>query len=131
VNFAWGRDNRICAIRVAGRGDNLHLEIRLPGADANPYLTLAAVLAAARHGLDHKLDPPHPCVGNAFEEAGAPSVPGSLEEALAALHSSPLPASDLLTPAGVEHYTNAARHEIATHRTTVTDLELRRGFTTA
>ncbi|MET7695676.1 glutamine synthetase family protein [Streptomyces sp. NPDC005483] len=131
VNFAWGRDNRTCAIRVVGRGDNLHLEIRLPGADANPYLTLAAVLAAARHGLDHKLDPPHPCVTNAFEEAGAPPVPGSLEEALAALHSSPLPASDLLTPAGVEHYTNAARHEIAAHRTTVTDHELRRGFTTA
>ncbi|WP_405526757.1 glutamine synthetase family protein [Streptomyces canus] len=131
VNFTWGRDNRTCAIRVVGRGDNLHLEIRLPGADANPYLALAAVLAAAQHGLDHKLDPPHPCVGNAFAETGAPPVPGSLEEALAALDSSPLPASDLLTPAGVEHYTNAARHEIATHRTTVTDLELRRGFATA
>jgi glutamine synthetase len=131
ANFTWGHDNRTCAVRVVGRGDNLHLEIRLPGADTNPYLALTAVLAAALHGLDHKLDPPHPCVGNAFEEAGAAPVPGSLEQALAALHSSPLPASDLLTPAGVEHYTNAARHEITTHRTTVTDLDLRRGFTTA
>ncbi|MGW0332266.1 glutamine synthetase family protein [Streptomyces sp. NPDC003011] len=131
LNFTWGRDNRTCAVRVVGQGDDLHLEVRLPGADANPYLALAAVLAAARHGLDHKLDPPHPCVGNAFEEAGAPQVPGSLEEAVTAFRRHPLPAPDLLTPQGVEHYINAARHEIAVHRTTVTDLDLHRGLRTA
>jgi glutamine synthetase len=131
LNFTWGRDNRTCAIRVVGRGDDLHLEIRLPGADTNPYLALAAVIGAALHGLDHKLDPPHPCVGNAFSETGAPPVPSSLQEAITALNRNPRPASDLLTPQGVEHYLNAARHEIAVHRTTVTDLELRRGFTTA
>ncbi|WP_020123801.1 glutamine synthetase family protein [Streptomyces canus] len=131
VNFTWGRDNRTCAIRVVGRGDSLHLEIRLPGANANPYLALAAVLAAVQHGLDHKLEPPRPCIGNAFKEAVAPPTPRSLEEALAALQSSPLAASDLLTPAGVVHYTNAARHEIAAHRMAVTDVDLRREFATA
>jgi glutamine synthetase len=131
VNFTWGRDNRTCAVRVVGRGDNLHLEIRLPGANANPYLALAAVLAAVQHGLDHKLEPPRPCIGNAFNETGAPPVPGSLEEALATLQSSPFPTSDLLTVAGVEHYTNAARHEIAAHRMAVTDFDLRREFATA
>lgn len=53
--------------------------IRLPGANANPYLALAAVLAQVQHGLDHKLEPPTPCIGNAFKETGAPAVPSSLE----------------------------------------------------
>ncbi|MFC8428020.1 glutamine synthetase family protein [Streptomyces sp. NPDC057253] len=131
VNFTWGRDNRTCAVRVVGHGDNLHLEVRLPGANANPYLALAAVLAAVQYGLDHKLEPPRPCIGNAFDWAGATPVPGSLEEALAALQTSPLPPSDLLTAAGVAHYINAARHEIAAHRMAVNDFDLRREFATA
>ncbi|MDH6612889.1 glutamine synthetase [Streptomyces sp. SAI-208] len=60
--------------------------------------------------------------------------PGGSElvgEALHALQSSPLAASTLLTPAGVVHYTNAARHEIAAHRMAVTDFDLRREFATA
>ena len=87
TTFTWGRDNRTCAIRVVGHGDNVDLENRLPGADTNPYLAIASVLAAALSGLDHKADPPPLYIGNAFEDAQAPPVPGSLEEALAALRS--------------------------------------------
>ncbi|MDH6222213.1 glutamine synthetase family protein [Streptomyces pseudovenezuelae] len=131
TTFTWGRDNRTCAIRVVGRGNTLHLENRLPGADTNPYLALAAVLAASLAGIDHKVDPPPPYIGSAFDDVQAPPMPGSLEEALAALPDCPLPASDLLTPDVVAHYTNAARHELAVYRTTVTDLDLHRGLATA
>nr|WSY53333.1 glutamine synthetase family protein [Streptomyces sp. NBC_00886] len=131
TTFTWGRDNRTCAIRVVGHGESLHLENRLPGADTNPYLAIAAVLAAVLAGLDHKSEPPQPYIGNAFEDAEAPPVPGSLEEALAALANCPLPAADLLTPDVLAHYTTAARHELDLHRTTVTDLDRRRGLATA
>jgi glutamine synthetase len=125
TTFTWGRDNRTCAIRVVGHGESLHLENRLPGADTNPYLAIAAVLAAVLAGLDHKVEPPPPYIGSAFEDAEAPPVPGSLEEALAALADCPLPAADLLTPDVVAHYTTAARHELGLQRTTVTDLDRR------
>ncbi|WP_019075799.1 glutamine synthetase family protein [Streptomyces hokutonensis] len=131
TTFTWGRDNRTCAIRVVGRGENLHLENRLPGADTNPYLALAATLAAVLAGLDHKPEPPQPYIGSAFDDPQAPPVPGSLQEALDALPDCPLPAGDLLTPDVASHYKNAARHELAVHRTTVTDLDLRRGLATA
>ncbi|MDV9173451.1 glutamine synthetase family protein [Streptomyces sp. W16] len=130
TTFTWGRDNRTCAIRVVGRGDNLHLENRLPGADTNPYLALASTLAAVLAGLDHKSEPPKPYIGSAFDDPEAPPVPGSLQEALDALQGCPLPAQDLLTADVASHYKNAARHELAVHRTTVTDLDLRRGLAT-
>ncbi|MFC4463971.1 glutamine synthetase family protein [Streptomyces xiangluensis] len=130
LNFSWGHDNRTCAIRVVGTGDDLHLEVRLPGADANPYLALAAVLAAAGHGLDRKLDPPCPIISNAFEASNAPLLPNTLEEAHASLCDGPL-ADELLTPKVAEHYALAARHEIDVNRTAVTGEELRRGFATA
>jgi glutamine synthetase len=131
TTFTWGRDNRTCAIRVVGRGESLHLENRLPGADTNPYLALAATLAAVLAGLDHKSEPPPPYIGSAFDDPEAPPVPGSLDEALAAFASCPLPAADLLTPEVAAHYSTAARHELELHRTTVTDLDRHRGLATA
>lgn len=132
VNYSWGRDNRTCSVRAVGRGDNSRLEVRLPGADANPYLALAAVLAAARHGLDHKTTPPRPCIGNAFQQEPnkAKRVPGTLDEALIALSYSHLP-DRLLTAEVTGHYAQAVRHEIAAHRGAITDVERRRGYATA
>src|SRR3954468_5432035 len=53
---AWGHDNRTCAVRVVGHGASRRLELRLPGADVNPYLALSAMVAAALHGLDQDLE---------------------------------------------------------------------------
>ncbi|WP_051742139.1 type I glutamate--ammonia ligase [Streptomyces xylophagus] len=131
TTFTWGRDNRTCAIRVVGRGENLHLENRLPGADTNPYLALAATLAAVLVGLDHKSEPPQPYVGSAFDDPEAPPVLGSLQEALDALPNCPLPAEDLLTADVAAHYATAAGHELDVHRITVTDFDLLRGLTSA
>ena len=51
VNFAWGLDNRTCGLRVVGHGPSMRLEHRIPGADANPYLLIAALAAAGLAGI--------------------------------------------------------------------------------
>ena len=77
---AWGRDNRTCAVRVVGHGDALRLELRVPGADVNPYLALAAMIAAGLHGLDAELELEPALEGNAYT-ADKPHVPATLDEA--------------------------------------------------
>ena len=64
---AWGRDNRTCAMRVVGHGPALRVENRMPGADVNPYLALAAMIAAGLDGIDRELELPPPCEGNAYD----------------------------------------------------------------
>src|SRR3954463_14726644 len=73
---AWGRDNRTCSVRVVGHGPALRMELRLPGADVNPYLSLAAIVAAGLHGLDAELRLEEAVEGNAYA-AGKPRVPGT------------------------------------------------------
>src|SRR3712207_3440065 len=51
---AWGRDNRTCAMRVVGHGPSLRVENRVGGADLNPYLAVAAMIAAGLHGIDNE-----------------------------------------------------------------------------
>ena len=53
---AWGHDNRTCALRVVGHGPSKRIELRLPGADVNPYLALSAIIAAGLHGIDEGLE---------------------------------------------------------------------------
>jgi glutamine synthetase len=69
----WSINNRGSAIRVpASDADNLRIEHRLAGADANPYLVAAWVLAGMLHGLDQKLEPPKVLTGNAYRQEGTP-----------------------------------------------------------
>ncbi|WP_055612210.1 glutamine synthetase family protein [Streptomyces phaeochromogenes] len=127
THFTWGRDNRGCAIRITGHGDGAHLEIRLAGADANPYLALAAALASIHHGLTERPDFPPETTGDAYQTDDGLPVPADLTEALADFRSSKT-ALDAFGPAVVRHYAYAARHEIRWHRHRVTDTELERGF---
>ncbi|WP_326757379.1 glutamine synthetase family protein [Streptomyces phaeochromogenes] len=127
THFTWGRDNRGCAIRVIGHGDGAHLEVRLAGADANPYLALAASLAAIHHGLTERPEFPPETTGDAYQTDDGLPVPADLGEALADFRSSKI-ALDAFGPAVVRHYAYAARHEIRWHRHCVTDAERERGF---
>jgi glutamine synthetase len=82
TRVSWGYDNRTAAIRIpSARGRNRRFENRIPGADANPYLVLAAILGGVLHGIDHRLVPPAPVEGNAYAEAG-PDLPTDWSEAL-------------------------------------------------
>ncbi len=64
--IAWGLDNRTCALRVVGHGESLRLENRVPGGDVNPYLAVAALIAAGLHGLENELPLEPAFEGNAY-----------------------------------------------------------------
>ncbi len=123
---AWGRDNRTCALRVVGHGHSLRVENRVPGGDVNPYLGIAAIIAAGLHGIDKGLTLEDEYVGNAYE-SGKPRVPTSLREARDLFASSEI-AHKAFGSEVVEHYCNMARVELDAFDTAVTDWERYRGF---
>jgi glutamine synthetase len=127
TTVAWGPDNRTCALRLVGHGPSLRVECRVPGGDVNPYLALAGLIAAALSGVSRSLELSAPVTGNAYEAAGMPRVPASMQEALGLWSSSAL-AAEAFGKDVVEHYANMARVELAAYGAVVTDWELRRYF---
>jgi glutamine synthetase len=123
---AWGHDNRTCSMRVVGHGESLRVENRLPGADVNPYLALAAMIAAGLHGIDAGLELEPPFEGNAYE-SGKPRVPDNMDAARDLFAGSEV-AREAFGQEVVDHYLNRARIEIDAHRAAVTDWERYRGF---
>jgi glutamine synthetase len=124
--IAWGRDNRTCALRVVGHGPSLRVENRVPGGDVNPYLAVAALIAAGLHGIERELPLEAEFHGNAYT-SDRPRVPATLREAAQLLRESKM-AWDAFEPAVIDHYQNAARVEIEAFETAVTDWERFRGF---
>jgi len=123
----WGLDNRTCAVRAVGHeAASIRLENRVPGGDVNPYLAVAALIAAGLHGVDNELDPVPPYPGNAYA-SDADRVPATLREAAELWHASSL-ARAAFGEAVVDHYANAARVELAAFDAAVTDWERFRNF---
>jgi glutamine synthetase len=123
---AWGRDNRTCSLRVVGHGEALRVENRLPGADVNPYLALAALIAAGLHGIDNELELEAPLDGNAYT-SDAPHVPSNLYAARDLFADSAM-AKEAFGEEVVDHYLNRARVELEAHEAAVTDWDRYRGF---
>ena len=109
TTLAWGNDNRTCGFRVVGHGASCRVETRIPGGDVNPYLALAALIAAGLHGIEAGLEAPPPLEGNAYE-SDAERFPSTLREAIAALESGTV-ARDALGDKVVDHYLNYGRTE--------------------
>ncbi|WP_321163682.1 glutamine synthetase family protein [Nocardioides sp. Root1257] len=126
TTIAWGLDNRTCAVRLVGHGAGARMENRVPGADANPYLALAAMLAGGLYGIEHKLALEDELVGNAYS-SGRPKVPATLAAAREAFAGSEI-ARGTLGDDVVDHYANMADVELAAFNAAVTDWELFRGF---
>jgi glutamine synthetase len=122
----WGVDNRTCAVRTVGHGSSLRFENRLPGGDVNPYLAVAAMIAAGLHGIDNDLDAVPPFAGNAYV-SDAPRVPTTLREAADLWRDSPI-ARAAFGDAVVDHYANTADVELAAFNAAVTDWERVRNF---
>ncbi|NUR93350.1 MAG: glutamine synthetase [Nonomuraea sp.] len=122
----WGVDNRTCSLRLVGHGHSLRIENRVPGGDVNPYLAVAALIAAGLRGIDEELPLEDPCDGNAYA-SGAETVPHTLRDALALFEGSKL-ARETFGDDVVAHYANNARVELAAFDAAVTDWELFRGF---
>ncbi|WP_330273990.1 glutamine synthetase family protein [Lentzea sp. NBC_00516] len=123
---AWGRDNRTCALRVVGHGHGLRFENRVPGGDVNPYLAVAALIAAGLHGVEQKLELEDEFVGNAYA-SDRPTVPTTLKESAELLAGSTI-ARDAFGKDVVDHYLNAAKVELTAFEAAVTDWEKVRGF---
>ncbi|MET0513219.1 MAG: glutamine synthetase family protein [Thermoleophilaceae bacterium] len=123
---AWGKDNRTCSMRVVGHGQGLRMENRLPGADVNPYLALAAMIAAGLHGIDNELQLEAPFEGNAYE-SDKPHVPHTMYAARD-LFADSAAAREAFGQDVVDHYLNRARIELEAYEAAVTDWEKFRGF---
>jgi glutamine synthetase len=124
--IAWGLDNRTCAVRLVGQGAAARMENRVPGADVNPYLALAAMLAGGLYGIENELPLEDELVGNAYT-SGREKVPGTLAAAREVFATSKV-ARAALGDDVVDHYVNMADVELTAYNAAVTDWELRRGF---
>jgi len=126
TTLAWGYDNRTCGFRVVGHGASVRPETRIPGADANPYLAFAALLAAGLYGIEEKLELGPAFEGNAYE-SDVERFPHALRNAIARLEQSTV-ARTLLGDEVVDHYLNYARTEQELFDRTVTGYERERMF---
>ena len=126
TTLAWGYDNRTCGFRVVGHGASVRPETRIPGADANPYLAFAALLAAGLYGIEEKLELGPAFEGNAYE-SDVERFPHALRDAIARLEQSTV-ARTLLGDEVVDHYLNYARTEQELFDRTVTGYERERMF---
>jgi glutamine synthetase len=127
TSIAWARDNRTAGFRVVGHGQSRRMECRIPGADVNPYLGYAALLAAGLDGIENELDPGPEVKGNAYEEAGAEAFPSSLREAVDLWEGSDF-AKSAFGESVWSHYLNYGRTEQRLFDEVVTDYERRRMF---
>ncbi|MGB3483315.1 MAG: glutamine synthetase family protein [Mycobacterium sp.] len=127
--LTWGLDNRTttCRIITGGPGDN-RLEMRLPGADVNPYLATAAVLASMRDGMTRQLDPGAPCEGDGYANRHT-GLPVTLGDAADRLERS-LFATGAFGEDVVGHYSTVARHEWMQFLHAVSDWDRNRYFET-
>ncbi|HYK91224.1 MAG TPA: glutamine synthetase family protein [Acidobacteriota bacterium] len=127
VNATWGEDNRTTAVRtIPGNSKSTRVEMRLTGADINPYLAMAASLASGTEGIKRQMQLPPPTT-NAYAATDAPSLPRNLAEATRLLRESAM-ARDWFGEEFVEHYAITREWEIRQYEKAVTDWELLRYF---
>jgi len=127
TKMAWSHDNRTVGFRVVGHGNSFRIENRMPGADANPYLAFAAMMAAGMAGIEEQLDCGKDYHGNAYVDPKLKSLPKSLREASDLLHSCKL-ARKSLGDAVVDFYVHTAQLEAQAFNDAVTDWERARYF---
>ena len=124
----WSLDNRTAGFRVCGANSRaIRVECRIGGADLNPYLAFAALIAAGLDGIERKLDLEPASVGDAYQGDASRNIPKTLRDATAALKSSAMLRAALGDNV-VDHYAHAATWEQFEYDRRVTDWELRRGF---
>jgi glutamine synthetase len=125
ANVSWGHEDRTAAVRIKGvRGEGTRLENRLPTAVSNPYLVLAALVAATVDGIRNRIEPPPPTAegATAYENADAAPLPRSLGEALDALERDEVMRS-ALGEEFIRVFTTVKRHEIGKWNDYVSDWE--------
>ena len=127
TRLAWSYDNRTAGFRVVGDGNGLRIECRIAGADANPYLALAAALASGLAGIANRIEPPELFVGDVYQARNLPRVPYTLAQAVETFERSAF-AKQAFGADVVEHYAHFFRTEVAAYDKAVTDWERKRYF---
>lgn len=127
TNIVWGHDNRTCGLRIVGHGAATRIENRFPGADVNPYLAAAAMIAAGLDGVERGLELEPEFRGNAYLADASSRLPSSLYEAIAAFEQSEF-ARAAFGDEVYAHYLNAARVEQTAYDQVVTNWEKNRYF---
>jgi glutamine synthetase len=125
--MAWAVDNRTVGYRVVGEGNGFRIENRMPGADANPYLAFAAMMAAGMAGIEENLDCGSEYSGNAYVDPALARLPSTLPEATELFHRSTL-AREVFGSDVVDFYAHHARLENEAFSNAVTDWEKARYF---
>jgi glutamine synthetase len=124
----WSRDNRTAGYRLCGEGTKaIRIECRVGGSDLNPYLAIAALLAAGIEGIETKRELEPAFVGDAYGGTNVREIPATLRDAAAALDGSAM----LRAAFGddvIDHYVHAAEWEQSEYDRCVTDWEVARGF---
>ncbi|KEA63153.1 glutamine synthetase family protein [Marinobacterium lacunae] len=118
----WGVENRTTALRIPG-GDPAatRIEHRVAGTDANPYLMMAAMLAAMHYGISNKIEPPAKVVGNAYDQF-EPTLPNNLRDALRQLDASPV-MNEYLGSEFLDVFVACKESELEEFERTISDLE--------
>jgi glutamine synthetase len=127
TRLAWSYDNRTAGFRVVGDGNGLRIECRIAGADANPYLALAAALASGLDGIANKTEPPELFVGDVYQARNLPRVPYTLAQAVENFERSQF-AKRAFGAEVHEHYAHFYRTEVTAFDKAVTDWERKRYF---
>ena len=127
TKIMWSEDNRTAGFRLCGEGTKgIRMECRIGGADLNPYLAFAALIAAGLAGIDEKLELQKPFVGDAYQATRLPEIPKTLREATETMAKSKM-LKAALGEEVVEHYVHTARWEQFEYDRRITDWELHRG----
>ena len=128
TKIMWSEDNRTAGFRLCGMGTKgIRMECRIGGADLNPYLAFAALIAAGLAGIDEKLTLQEPFVGDAYQAAKLPEIPKTLREATDTMAKSKM-LKQTFGEDVIEHYVHTARWEQLEYDRRITDWELHRGF---
>ncbi|MBF9033487.1 glutamine synthetase [Rhodobacterales bacterium HKCCE2091] len=128
TKIAWSVDNRTAGFRLCGDGTKaVRVECRIGGSDLNPYLALAALLAAGLAGIEEGLELGPPVTGDVYDAADLPDIPTTLRDATETLRGSAMLRA-AMGDAVVDHYVRAAEWEQEEFDRAVTDWELKRGF---
>jgi glutamine synthetase len=127
TRIAWSYDNRTAGFRIVGDGASLRIECRIPGADVNPYLAYAAMLAAGLDGIENQIEPPDIFTGDVYAAGALPAVPHSLRDGLELFAASDFAVSALGADVH-EHYRHFFEVELAAYDNAVTDWERQRYF---
>ena len=124
----WSKDNRTAGYRLCGDGTKgIRIECRVGGSDLNPYLAMAALIAAGIDGIEKKLELEAPFVGDAYGAGEVREIPRTLRDAAAALDGSQMLRAAMGDDV-VDHYVRAATWEQEEYDRRITDWEVARGF---